>query len=99
MPAFRSDSCERSFSTSSGGTRRALPRHQHLVARTLFELAYLPLSHLGRGEIYERLGDSELSARHYARFIELWKNCDPELRPVVEEAERRLAKVGSNEAR
>ncbi len=27
---------------------------------------------------------------HYARFIELWKDCDPELRQMVEEAKKQL---------
>ena len=30
------------------------------------------------------------TVHHYSRFIYLWKDCDPELRPMVEDAERRL---------
>jgi hypothetical protein len=39
------------------------------------------------------LGEREKAADHYSRFIELWKNCDPDLRPLVEEARTRLAAV------
>ena len=42
--------------------------------------------------IYERLGDQEAAAHHYARVIDLWKDCDPELRPLVEAAERALGR-------
>lgn len=55
------------------------------------ELAYLAPLHLRRGEIYERMGEREKAAEHYSRFIKLWKDCDPELRPLVQEAEARLA--------
>ncbi|MBI4408139.1 MAG: tetratricopeptide repeat protein, partial [Gemmatimonadetes bacterium] len=54
-------------------------------------LIYRAPSHLRRAEIYERLGQPQRAAEHYARFIELWQECDPELRPLVENAERRLA--------
>jgi tetratricopeptide (TPR) repeat protein len=43
------------------------------------------------GELYERLGEREKASEYYSRFIELWKDCDPELRPRVADARRRLA--------
>jgi tetratricopeptide (TPR) repeat protein len=46
-----------------------------------------------RAEIYESLGQPEKAIEHYSRFIDLWKDCDPALRPRVEEAKRRLARV------
>jgi len=48
---------------------------------------------LKQAEIYERRGDRAKAAQHYASFIALWKDCDPELRPVVAEAERRLGRL------
>ena len=54
------------------------------------DLIYLAPSHLRRGEIYERLGDADRAAEHYERFIELWRDCDPELRPLVTYAAERL---------
>lgn len=41
-------------------------------------------------ELYERAGNYDAAARNYARFIELWEEADPELRPRVNEARRRL---------
>jgi serine/threonine-protein kinase len=58
-----------------------------------YDLIYLAPSHLRRAEIYERQGEGELAALHYARFIELWEECDPELRPMVEAAAERLARL------
>jgi tetratricopeptide (TPR) repeat protein len=46
-----------------------------------------------RGEIYESLGDREKALEQYARFVEIWKNCDPPLRPAVEEVEARIARL------
>jgi hypothetical protein len=45
-------------------------------------------------QIYERRGDRAKAAEHYGQFIELWKDCDPELRPLVESARQRLARPG-----
>jgi DNA-binding SARP family transcriptional activator len=41
-------------------------------------------------EIYERRREPQKAAAHYARFAELWKDCDPEFRPLVEEARRHM---------
>jgi tetratricopeptide (TPR) repeat protein len=54
------------------------------------DLAYLAPSHLRRAEILDALGRRAEAAEHYRRFVALWRDCDPELRPVVERA-RRLA--------
>jgi tetratricopeptide (TPR) repeat protein len=51
------------------------------------------------GELYEARGDREKAAQYYSRFIELWKDCDPELRPEVVEAQRRLASLGREPAK
>jgi DNA-binding SARP family transcriptional activator/tetratricopeptide (TPR) repeat protein len=51
---------------------------------------FVPLSHLRVAEIYDRLGDREKAARHYHLFTLLWRDADPELRPLVDQAERRL---------
>jgi hypothetical protein len=40
--------------------------------------------------LYEQRGDRERARHHYARFVELWKECDPELRPMVIEVQHKL---------
>jgi tetratricopeptide (TPR) repeat protein len=46
-------------------------------------------AHRRMAEIYQRRGDRQNAAAHYARFAELWKDCDPEFRALVEEAKLR----------
>ena len=55
------------------------------------EFVYRAPLHLLQGKIYERLGDRTKAAQHYDRFLNLWKDCDPELWPKVQEARARLA--------
>jgi tetratricopeptide (TPR) repeat protein len=57
------------------------------------EIVYLAPMHLARAEIYERLGEREKAAEHYRRFLVLWRDCDPELRPVLERAKSELARL------
>jgi tetratricopeptide (TPR) repeat protein len=68
----------------------ALRWFDHLVESSVFEFVYLPLSQLWRAEIHNRLGDSKNAAASYRAFIDLWKDCDPELQPMVDLARQRL---------
>jgi len=45
------------------------------------------------GELYEDRGDRQRAAQYYERFVELWKDADPELRPVLDEVRRRVARL------
>jgi tetratricopeptide (TPR) repeat protein/tRNA A-37 threonylcarbamoyl transferase component Bud32 len=44
------------------------------------------------GELYEAKGDTARAMPHYAAFVNLWKNADPELQPAVAEVRRRLGR-------
>ena len=50
-------------------------------------------SHERLGALYEARGDQEEAARHYAAFVSLWEDADPELQPRVEAARRALARL------
>jgi tetratricopeptide (TPR) repeat protein len=54
---------------------------------------YFAAKHLKMGEVYERMGDGEKAATHYARFIELLHDCDPEFRPLVDDVRERIARL------
>jgi len=58
-----------------------------------YDLPYLAISHLRRAETYEQLGNDERARAHYSRFIQLWEDCDPELRPLVNDAVAALARL------
>ena len=45
------------------------------------------------GELYRRRGESGKARAYSTRFVELWKDCDPKLRPQVIQA-RRMAQDG-----
>jgi tetratricopeptide (TPR) repeat protein len=60
---------------------------------TPLELVLLAPAHFRQAELYERLGDRKQAADHYSRFIQLWRRCDPELRPSVDKAKARLASL------
>ena len=55
-------------------------------------------AHKRLGELYEQRGDRERAREHYARFVELWKDCDPELRPAVNEVKQRLKQLGGEKS-
>jgi thiaminase len=57
---------------------------------------YLAVSYLRRAEIHDRLGENAQAAEHYTEFIDLWSDCDPELRPMVEEARRALERLAES---
>jgi serine/threonine-protein kinase len=42
------------------------------------------------GELYQAGGDRKKAALYYTRFVELWKNCDQDLKPQVGQVQRRL---------
>jgi len=45
------------------------------------------------GELYEAKGDRKKAADYYNRFVELWKNADPELQAGVKEVRARLGRL------
>jgi tetratricopeptide (TPR) repeat protein len=59
---------------------------------------FSPVISLRRAEIFERLGRHREAAEEYARFIDLWRDCDPELRPLVEAADQRRSRLSVERA-
>ncbi len=78
----------------AGRYEEALDWYANLVANTAAELAYLPMVHLRQAQIQETLGRKTEAVESYRRFIDLWETCDGELRPLVEDARRRLVVLG-----
>ncbi|MGH7653043.1 MAG: hypothetical protein ACREN6_00100, partial [Gemmatimonadaceae bacterium] len=42
------------------------------------------------GELYEAKGNAAKAMENYQKFVDLWKNADPELQPAVKQARTRL---------
>jgi tetratricopeptide (TPR) repeat protein len=57
------------------------------------EMVYRAQVSLRLGDIYERKGERQRAIDEYARFVRLWTGCDARLRPAVEDARARLARL------
>ncbi|MEO8227699.1 MAG: tetratricopeptide repeat protein, partial [Gemmatimonadota bacterium] len=73
----------RAYLTRYVDSSGALGMDQFYLAPAMFRL----------GELYRDAGDTKRAADYYGRFIDLWKNADPELQPRVTEARKRLAEL------
>ncbi len=60
-----------------------------------YDLVYLAPAHLRQAEILDARGNQVAARAHYQRVVALWADCDPELRPIVDAARRRLAALGT----
>ena len=61
--------------------------------RLLEESATLGPTYKHLGELYEERGQLDKAREYYGRFVDLWKNADPELQGVVREVKQRLARL------
>ena len=51
------------------------------------------------GELYAAKSDYGRAAAHYAAFLDLWRDADPELQPWVSQVRQRLATIQRKESR
>ena len=56
-----------------------------------YDIPYMAAAQLRQAEIQQRLNNHDRVAFHLKRFIQLWRDCDPELRPRVDSARAALA--------
>jgi tetratricopeptide (TPR) repeat protein len=77
----------------AGRWAEALAAYSSVSDYSLDGLAYLPVSHVHRGDIYLQMGDRTQAARHYAEFLEMWKDADPDHRPLRDAAARKLSQL------
>ncbi|MDX1675774.1 MAG: tetratricopeptide repeat protein, partial [Longimicrobiales bacterium] len=76
-----------------GRDREALKWYEHLASTSTGEMLLVPAAHLGQARIHERLGNRAAAAAHYDAFLELWRDADPTLRPMVEQAREARARL------
>lgn len=81
-----------------GREREALAWYYTFGEHGLHDLVYLPAAHLRSAEIHERLGEAEEAARHYGRVLELWRNADSDLMPLVANVRQRWLRLAGSEA-
>ena len=69
------------------------------LQRVMDDGSQLALVHRELGRLYEQRGERTRAKRLYARFLDLWKDCDPELHPAVAEVRRRVRELEASESR
>jgi tetratricopeptide (TPR) repeat protein len=67
----------------------ALPWYRALS----YDFLYTGPAHLRLAQIYERRGERQKAIEHYSRFLELWRDSDPALQPLVQQARQALARL------
>jgi tetratricopeptide (TPR) repeat protein len=74
----------------------ALGWYASLTSLSMIEFVFLAPAYLRMGEIYEKAGNSAAAIEYYSRFVARWQDSDPELRPLVDDARRRILRVERN---
>ena len=75
----------------AGRFEEALPIHLSFLSGYDTDGLYvIGPAYLRRAQIYEALGDEEKAVDFYKRFIDLWRDADPEFQPLVIEARASL---------
>jgi tetratricopeptide (TPR) repeat protein len=64
-----------------------------IIDRLIEDGISLAGSHKRLAELYDAKGNPEKAMSHYSSFIDLWKNADPDLQPLVQKAKERLAQL------
>jgi DNA-binding SARP family transcriptional activator/TolB-like protein len=72
-----------------GREDEALPWYRSLA----YDLLYTGPAELRQAQIYAHKGDRRRAIEHYSRFVELWRESDPELQPMVRQAQQALARL------
>jgi tetratricopeptide (TPR) repeat protein len=62
------------------------------------ELINLAPSYRRLGELYEARGDRDDALIYYDKLVDLWKDADPELQPIVRDVKARIARLAGEKA-
>jgi tetratricopeptide (TPR) repeat protein len=76
-----------------GRDEEALPWLQNGFDGTQDESRFRAQVSLRLGDIFERKGERQKAIDEYARFVRFWAACDARLRPAVDDARSRLARL------
>ena len=78
---------------SLGRDYDALREFSSLGYGSVTEIPLRALSALRQAEIHAHLGHRDQAVAQYARFLEAWRDGDPEFRPLVDAARRQMTEV------
>jgi tetratricopeptide (TPR) repeat protein/tRNA A-37 threonylcarbamoyl transferase component Bud32 len=57
----------------------------------------MPRAYRRLGELYEGKGDVKKALEWYGKFVDLWKDADPEMQPKVTDVRKRIAELSARE--
>jgi DNA-binding SARP family transcriptional activator len=75
---------------TAGSAGDAIRTYAAFTENSLYDLAYAAPAQLARARLLARAGDRAGAALAFASAARLWRDCDPELRPMLTDAERAL---------
>lgn len=58
-----------------------------------YDADYLAVAYKRLGELWEQKGDGQRALTYYGKFVDLWKNADAELQPLVSDVRRRMSRL------
>jgi len=78
----------------------ALATYERIITTPAFARVFEDARHLAAalkrvGELYEERGNRTKALECYGRFVDLWKDADPELQPVVKDVRARIARLAA----
>ena len=84
---------------AAGRRPEALQAYDSFDLYSIYDLIYLGPARLARARTLDQLGRRAEAIVEYAGFVDLWRDCDPELQPLVHEARLALSRLGSQAGR
>ncbi|MEP6730291.1 MAG: BTAD domain-containing putative transcriptional regulator [bacterium] len=78
-----------------GRDDEALAWYRTFAENSPYDLVYLAPSIYREAQIYDARGQRAQAVERYKRFIELWKDCDPQLKSWTTDAKTRVARLSS----
>jgi tetratricopeptide (TPR) repeat protein len=76
-----------------GRTDEALRWYTSVWVQNSFDRVYWAVSHLRKGEIFERAGDNDRALEEYSQVVELWRDADPEFQERLSEVLERIRQL------
>ncbi len=75
----------------AGRSAEAAELYESYRGGQIGQLLYRAPAEFALGRLAQLRGARDEAVQHYRRFIQLWRQCDPERRPMVQEAQKQLA--------
>lgn len=82
---------------TNGFLEKARESYEHILSMTFPRIEHGDIyakSYYHLGNIYRQKGMREEAIKNYKTFIHLWQECDPQFRPLLEDAQKQVVLAG-----